>query len=113
MPVMYGVLFAGLALSVLVPNSWLLGLSVGPRAAIAVAVAFLPIFAANVVFAKRFAETADGPTAFGANLLGAMVGGCLEYLAILVGFHALLLVAAAIYLGAFLLLLKRERAAGA
>jgi SAM-dependent methyltransferase len=111
LPVMYGVLFAGLALGVLVPNSWLLGLSVGPRAVIAVAVAFLPIFAANVVFAKRFAETADGPTAFGANLLGAMVGGCLEYLAILVGFHALLLVAAAIYLGAFLLLPKRERAA--
>lgn len=111
LPVMYGVLFAGLALGVLVPNSWLLGLPVGPRAVIAVAVAFLPIFAANVVFAKRFAETADGPMAFGANLLGAMVGGCLEYLAILLGFHALLLVAAAIYLGAFLLMPKRERVA--
>ncbi|GAA3415430.1 hypothetical protein [Streptosporangium vulgare] len=37
-------------------------------------VAFLPIFAANVVFAKRFADSADATVSFGANLLGAMVG---------------------------------------
>ena len=29
-------------------------------------------------------------TAFGANLLGAMVGGCLEYVALLTGYRALL-----------------------
>jgi tRNA1(Val) A37 N6-methylase TrmN6 len=113
LPVMYGLLFGGLALGVLVPNSWLLGLPIGPRIVVAVTVAFLPIFAANVVFAKRFAQTANGPTAFGANLLGAMVGGCLEYLAILVGFRALLLVASAIYLGAFLLMPRKARTAAA
>jgi hypothetical protein len=39
--------------------------------------------------------------AFGANLLGAMVGGLLEYGALLVGYRALLLVVAGLYSLAF------------
>jgi hypothetical protein len=101
--VMYAVLFGGLALSWLVPESWLLALPVPVRLVAAVVIAFLPIFAANVVFAKRFTDTADATGAFGANLLGAMVGGCIEYLALLVGFPGLLLVAAVLYAGAFAL----------
>ncbi|GGK83316.1 hypothetical protein Ppa06_42430 [Planomonospora parontospora subsp. parontospora] len=111
LPAMYGVLLAGLALAWLVPDSWLLGLPVPARAVVAVVVAFLPIFAANVVFAKRFADSADGTTAFGANLLGAMVGGCLEYLALVIGYQALLAVAGLLYLGAFALLPRTARAA--
>ncbi|MBB2910205.1 SAM-dependent methyltransferase [Streptosporangium becharense] len=110
LPVMYGVLLAGLLLAWLVPNSWLLGLPLPVRAVVAVVVAFLPIFAANVVFAKRFAGSADGTVAFGANLLGAMVGGCLEYLALVVGYQALLVVAGVVYLGAFALLPRTARA---
>ena len=55
---------------------------------------FLPVFVANLVFAKRFADTADATSAFAANLLGAIVGGCLEYLSLVVGYQALLLLAA-------------------
>lgn len=110
-PVMYGVLLGGLVLAWLVPNSWLLGLPLPLRAVVAVVVAFLPIFAANVVFAKRFADSSDGTTAFGANLLGAMVGGCLEYLALVIGYQALLVVAGLLYLGAFALLPRSARAA--
>jgi SAM-dependent methyltransferase len=101
--VMYGLLFAGLLLSWLVPEAGLLALPVPLRLVAAVTLAFLPIFAANVVFAKRFAETADGTAAFGANLLGAMVGGCLEYLALVVGFPGLLVIAALLYAGALAL----------
>ena len=36
-------------------------------------------------------------SAFAANLLGAMVGGCLEYLSLIVGYQALLLLAALLY----------------
>ncbi|WP_433256528.1 spermidine synthase [Streptosporangium sp. CA-135522] len=110
LPVMYGVLLAGLVLAWLVPNSWLLGLPLPLRAVVAVIVAFLPIFAANVVFAKRFAGSGDGTTAFGANLLGAMVGGCLEYLALVIGYQALLIVAGVLYLGAFVLLPRGAKA---
>ena len=41
----------------------------------ATALAFLPIFTANLVFTSRFKETGHIATAFGANLLGAMFGG--------------------------------------
>ncbi|WP_347590294.1 spermidine synthase [Acrocarpospora sp. B8E8] len=109
LPVMYGVILAGLAIGWLVPNSWLLSLPVPLRLVTAVVIAFLPIFAANVVFAKRFAETENGTLAFGANLLGAMVGGCLEYLALVVGYNALLIVAGILYLGAFALLPRAAR----
>ncbi|MEV4801607.1 spermidine synthase [Nonomuraea sp. NPDC049421] len=111
LPVMYAVLFAGLLLAWLVPNEWLLALPVPLRAVAAVTVAFLPIFAANVVFAKRFADTADATTSFGANLLGAMVGGCLEYVALVVGYKGLLIVAAVLYLGALALLPRRNSVA--
>ncbi|NUR84815.1 MAG: spermidine synthase, partial [Nonomuraea sp.] len=109
LPVMYGVLLAGLVLAWLVPNSWLLSLPLPLRAVSAVVVAFLPIFAANVVFAKRFTDTADATTSFGANLLGAMVGGCLEYLALIIGYRGLLIVAAVLYLGAFVLMPRKGK----
>ncbi|MFB4290595.1 spermidine synthase [Nonomuraea sp. ATR24] len=110
LPVMYAVLLGGLVLAWLVPNQWLLSLPLPLRALVAVTVAFLPIFAANVVFAKRFADSADATTSFGANLLGAMVGGCLEYLALVIGYQGLLIVAAVLYLGAFALLPRRALA---
>ncbi len=111
MPVMYALLFGALLLAWLVPNEWLLGLPVPLRAVTAIVVAFLPVFCANVVFAKRFTSTPDPTTAFGANLLGAMVGGCLEYLALLVGYHGLLVLAALLYGGAFLLRPRHARVA--
>ena len=103
-PVMYGLLGLGLLLAWLVPSSWLLDLPVLPRLVLAILIAFLPIFAGNVVFAKRFASTVDPTTAFGANLLGAIAGGCLEYLSLLMGYSGLLVVAAVLYAGAFALL---------
>jgi hypothetical protein len=36
-----------------------------------------------------------------------MVGGCLEYAALLVGYHALLLIAGLLYAGAFAVLPRR------
>ncbi len=109
LPVMYALLAASLALAYVVPNDKLLGLPLVPRLIAATTLAFLPIFCANVVFAKRFADTADATTAFGANLLGAMVGGCLEYTALIVGYPALLGIAGLLYLAAFALLPRGAR----
>jgi len=103
LPIMYGVLLGGLALSWLIPAAWLLGLNVPLRAVVAIAVSFLPIFAANIIFAKRFADTADAPLAFGTNLLGAIVGGSLEYLSLVFGYRALLVLAGALYVAAYLI----------
>jgi hypothetical protein len=101
--VMFAILFGGLVLSWVFPDDWLLAMPVGLRAVVAVLIAFLPIFAANVIFAKRFTDTADGTASFGANLLGSLLGGCLEYAALVIGFHGLIVIAALLYLGAFLL----------
>ena len=106
--VMYAVLIGGLALSWLVPSSLLLSMSVVPRAVVAIVISFLPIFAANVIFAKRFSATADAPLAFGTNLLGAILGGCLEYLSLIFGYRALLILAAVLYVGAYLVM-PRDR----
>ncbi len=99
---LYVLLFGGLALAWAVPTSWVLSLPVGLRLVVAVVIAFIPIMAANVIFAQRFASTTNGTTAFGTNLLGAMFGGCLEYLALAVGYQSLLVVCALLYLGAYL-----------
>jgi hypothetical protein len=40
--------------------------------------------------------------AFASNLLGAMVGGAVEYLGLLTGYQALLLVVAGLYVAAWL-----------
>ncbi|PZS28980.1 MAG: spermidine synthase, partial [Pseudonocardiales bacterium] len=111
LPLMYAVLIGGLALSWLIPAGWLLSLEVIPRALLAIAISFLPIFAANIIFAKRFAATANAPLAFGTNLLGAIVGGCLEYLSLVFGYRALLLLAAALYVSAYLVMPRGRKSA--
>ncbi len=73
-----------------------------PRFLAGVALAFAPIFLANLVFAQRFEKTGSTTVAFGANLLGAMVGGALEYLALISGYRSLLIVVAVLYGLAFL-----------
>jgi hypothetical protein len=99
---LYAVLLASLAVAWLVPPERLLDLAVVPRFAVAVTLAFFPIFTANLVFTQRFKSTASSTVAFGANLLGAMVGGLLEYAALITGFRGLLVVVAVAYGLAFL-----------
>lgn len=99
---LYAVLIASLAVAWLVPSSALLSLALPARFAVATAIAFAPVFLANLVFAERFRDTGDSTTAFGANLLGAMVGGLIEYSALVIGYRALLAVVAIIYGLAFL-----------
>ncbi|MDF2143509.1 spermidine synthase [Knoellia sp. p5-6-4] len=94
---LYAALLAALAAAWLIPQESLLDLAPAPRFAAAVTIAFLPVFLANLVFAVRFKDTASSTTAFGANLLGAMVGGALEYLSLVLGFDALLVVVGLLY----------------
>ena len=94
---LYLALLAALAVSWVLPASVLLHLDFWPRLAAAVGVAFMPIFLANLVFAGRFRDVGDSTGAFGANLLGAMVGGLVEYTALVTGYQGLLLMVAALY----------------
>jgi len=99
---LYLALLAALAVAWVVPVEFLLGLEMLPRFLLAVVIWFTPIFIANLVFAERFRNVEESNVAFGANLLGAMVGGLLEYVALLTGYQALLLLVAVLYGAAFL-----------
>ncbi len=94
---LYSLLFVSLGVSLLVPPAVLLALPFTTRFAAASSLAFAPIFIANLVFARRFRDTGVPTAAFGANLLGAMTGGALEYLSLMTGHRALLLLCAVLY----------------
>jgi len=103
LPVVFAGIAVSLALAYAVRPDWLLPLPFVPRLLAAVLLAFLPIYLANIAFAKRFSESGDSRAAFAVNILGAIVGGCLEYGALLTGYANLLLVVGGLYLVAFVL----------
>jgi hypothetical protein len=102
-PILYGLLLGALVVAWAVPQESLLNLSPAPRFVAAVAIAFAPIFLANLVFAQRFRDVGSSTVAFGANLLGAIVGGMLEYLSLQTGYRFLLVIVGALYGLAFFL----------
>ena len=61
----------------------------------------LPIFFAGLIFSSTFRESQDPSFSFGSNLLGAMVGGFVEYLGMITGTKALLLLVLLFYLASF------------
>lgn len=102
LPVVYAAVAVALAVAYVVPAATLLQLPVSARLVASTALAFAPIYLANVAFAKRFATSGDSQAAFAVNILGAMLGGCLEYVALVVGYRQLIVLAALLYLAAFL-----------
>ena len=64
--------------------------------------AFAPVFFANLVFTSSFRDTRTADMAFASNVVGAVVGGCLEYVALITGYRELTLVIAALYVVALL-----------
>jgi hypothetical protein len=99
---LYVGLFVAIAIAFLLPPESLLIDPPLVRYGLAAAVAFAPVFFANLVFSYSFRDTRTADMAFASNLLGAMVGGTLEYLALLTGYGALLLIVAALYALAYL-----------
>lgn len=94
---LYAGLYLALFLAWLIPDSALLSFSAPVRFLAAVVLAFSPIFFGNLIFAERFQHTPDPAQSFGANLVGAMVGGLTEYASLVTGYHALLILAGVFY----------------
>lgn len=66
-------------------------------------------FFAAIVFAQSFRTVTVPSAALGANVLGAVVGGLLEYLSIAVGIPGLSVIAAILYACAMLTAWRRDR----
>src|SRR5205823_1236821 len=61
------------------------------------ALVFSPVFCAGLLFSSSFRESTTAAADFGANLLGAIVGGAGEYLSLLAGYRFLLVLVAICY----------------
>ena len=109
--VLYAALIASLVLTWLIPQDDLLTLPIAARFLAGGALAFAPVFIANLIFAQRFSDVETTTTAFAANLLGAMVGGALEYLALITGYRFLLILVGVLYALAFGFRMLRRRSA--
>ena len=75
------------------------------------ALVFSPVFFAGLLFSRSFGESSSAAADFGANLLGAMVGGVGEYLSLLAGYRVLLIIVAGCYLEAVMTDRRREEPA--
>ena len=100
---LYVGLFGTIGLAVLLPPASLLIEPIWLRYVVASALAFAPIFFANLVFSYSFRDTKAADMAFASNLLGAVVGGAIEYVALISGYSWLLALVAALYAAAWLL----------
>jgi len=103
-------LFA-LVLNYFVGAGALLTLSVLWRGILGGVVNALPVGFAGLTFSTLFARAPEPDAALGSNLLGAVVGGCVEYLSIVVGLRAITLVALLFYLAVLLLVERKVRPA--
>jgi len=105
-------LFVALLVTYATPTEWLLAGSVATRLALSILFAGAPVFFASICFALRFKQRSEPNLAFGWNLAGAVVGGFIEILVVVIGLRSLTLVALIAYLAAFLIE-RREAAAAA
>jgi hypothetical protein len=107
-PAAFGALAASLVVGYLVPASALVGHGPALRLALSVLAVGLPILFASVCFTALFEQREDSAVAFGWNLLGAVGGGLLESLSVVLGLANLLLVALLAYALALLFHLRRR-----
>jgi predicted RNA methylase len=66
-----------------------------------------PIGFAAIIFSQLLRRSANPTAALGSNLLGAVVGGGLEYVSLYTGLRSVLLIAMALYLAAYLVVKRR------
>ena len=100
---LYAGLGLALAVAFLLPPSALLVDPAWLRYGLSALVNFAPVFFANLVFTRSFQDTRSADMAFASNLIGATLGGVLEYAALITGYRGLLLVVAGLYVAAFVL----------
>ncbi len=108
--VFYLLLFGILLFNILLPPEALLFSNPIVRYIVASALAFAPVFLANIIFTNSFRDSLTADIAFASNLLGIMVGGGMEYFSMLLGYRMLLVFVMVFYAAALLLKLRRGTA---
>jgi hypothetical protein len=99
-PLPYKLSYAALALALLagclVPPSAVIGKGLGWSLAYSF-LQLLPVYFAGTIFSRSFAASPEAGPAMGFNILGAVLGGCLEYATMQTGITSLLYLALLLY----------------
>jgi predicted membrane-bound spermidine synthase len=95
---LYAPLFASIILVFAMPSGVVLGLPFDGRILWTLLAVPIPVFFAGLVFSGTFKQVAHPSAAFGANLVGAMLGGFTEYLSMVTGRRFLVVIIAGAYL---------------
>ena len=103
-------LIGSMVLLYFTPSDFVLGLSFLGRLAWVLIMVPLPIFFAGLIFSTTFRESTSASSSFGANLIGATIGGFAEYLSMTFGLQKLSLLVIAAYLASLgvMVLIKRD-----
>jgi hypothetical protein len=109
-PTLYLILVATILLSYLTPGSKLLASDPSGLMVVTITIVTLaPMCVAGVVFATAFSRAQIPATALAFNMLGAVVGGLLEYVSNYFGIKSLELLAVGLYLSSLLCFLQQVR----
>lgn len=107
--IFYALLFIALVLNYVIPLKTFLADNIIVRYTLVTIFLFSPIFFANLIYSTTFRDTRQANVAFGANLLGTMVGGATEYLSLFFGYSMLVVFAGIFYIFAFYFLRRMQR----
>lgn len=105
-------LAATLIASYFPPRHLLLSSPMPAKLLLSIVIIGSPIFFASTLFAVRFRSRTRGDLALGWNLLGAVLGGLLEFSSMVIGIRALSLVALTLYLLSALAAARSSRGEG-
>jgi SAM-dependent methyltransferase len=108
-PLAYALLLISLGMTLLAPSLDLASAGVWSGRILATIVVTLPLFFSGVVFSSEMNSAKSVAAALGSNLLGAMLGGCLEYNSMYFGYHFLYVLAMGIYALAAIATWRRRR----
>lgn len=98
----YALLFVSLVITYFLPLEWLVSLPVLLRAVVSMVVLSLPLFFAGLIFGESLRRVGSTAGPLASNLSGSVGGGVLEYGSLVLGIKSLYILAALVYVGAWL-----------
>jgi hypothetical protein len=104
----FAMLFLAVALLGFFPVGWLQTLPLLAKGLLAGLITGLPVGIAGIIVPILLARAANAAASLGANLLGAVLGGCLEYYSMLGGLRSTAVMALVLYLLAFAVLRRKK-----
>jgi hypothetical protein len=102
-------LFAATLFVAVFDNIWLIQLPFYLRGIVGALVNALPIGIAGFIVPSLLNRAKSPIAALGSNLLGSVVGGCLEYLSMFIGLRSLAVMSLGLYVMAFFVFKRRNR----